>query len=396
MPIPVDLIAFTVALLVSLGLTVPVRYLALRFGMVDHPGPRKVHVKPIPLLGGIAIYLGFVLAILLTLRAAPQQQIAGILAGATLLALIGFLDDGGLLHHQVKLFIGMPIASLFLLATGIRAQLFSSFVPGTAGTILDGCFTVLWVVGITASFSILDHMDGLCSGIAAIAAGFFVISASWNGQTMVRTLAAATLGAALGFLRWNFNPAKIFMGDGGAMFLGFLMATLGLKIRPDVGQPPATWLVPVLILGVPIFDTTLITISRARRGLLPFTSPGKDHTAHRLCSGCSRSSFRGCRRGPAMRSPDCSLCSAWLPSFSSKACPTNVKRNCRNPLRYRENDHGLPECLFFGLASSGRIYFPPESSRAKRCDTVFSLRQRGTARLSGVPGSRIPEIQIRM
>ncbi len=282
MPIPVDLIAFAVALLVSLGLTVPVRHLALRFGMVDHPGPRKVHVKPIPLLGGIAIYLGFVLAILLTLRGVPQQQIAGILAGATLLALIGFLDDGGLLHHQVKLFIGMPIAALFLIATGIRAQLFSSFVPGATGAILDGCFTLLWVVGITASFSILDHMDGLCSGIAAIAAGFFLISASLSGQTMVRTLAAATLGAALGFLRWNFNPAKIFMGDGGAMFLGFLMATLGLKIRPDVGQPPAAWLVPVLILGVPIFDTTLITISRARRGLLPFTSPGKDHTAHRL------------------------------------------------------------------------------------------------------------------
>jgi UDP-GlcNAc:undecaprenyl-phosphate GlcNAc-1-phosphate transferase len=99
---------------------------------------------------------------------------------------------------------------------------------------------------------------------------------------MVRTLGAATLGAALGFLRWNFNPAKIFMGDGGAMFLGFLLATLGLKIRPDGVQFPATWLVPMLILGVPIFDTTLISISRARRGLLPFTSPGKDHTAHRL------------------------------------------------------------------------------------------------------------------
>jgi UDP-GlcNAc:undecaprenyl-phosphate GlcNAc-1-phosphate transferase len=282
MHIPVDLVAFAVALLVSLGLTVPVRHLALRFGLVDHPGPRKVHVKPIPLLGGIAIYLGFVLAILLTLRGAPQQQIAGILSGATLLALIGFLDDGGLLHHQVKLFIGMPIAALFLIATGIRAQLFASLIPGTAGAILDGCFTVLWVVGITAAFSILDHMDGLCSGIAAVAALFFTISASLNGQTMVRTLGAATLGAALGFLRWNFNPAKIFMGDGGAMFLGFLMATLGLKIRPDVEQPLATWLVPILTLGVPIFDTTLITISRARRGLLPFTSPGKDHTAHRL------------------------------------------------------------------------------------------------------------------
>jgi UDP-GlcNAc:undecaprenyl-phosphate/decaprenyl-phosphate GlcNAc-1-phosphate transferase len=282
MTIPPYLIAFGVALLASLGLTVPIRHLALHYGMVDKPGPRKVHVNPIPLLGGIAIYLGFVLAILLTIHAASLQQMIGILAGATLLAIVGLLDDGGLLHHQVKLFIGMPIAALFLIATGIRAQLFSQFLPGTSGAILDGCFTVVWVMGITAAFSILDHMDGLCAGIAAVAAAFFTISAALGGQMLVRTLGAATLGAALGFLRWNFNPAKIFMGDGGAMFLGFLMATLSLKVRPDGAQFPAAWIVPVLILGVPIFDTVLVSISRARRGLLPFTSPGKDHTAHRL------------------------------------------------------------------------------------------------------------------
>ena len=277
-----DLIAFAVALLGSLGLTIPVRRLALHYGMVDRPGPRKVHLKPIPLLGGIAIYLGFVLAVVLTLRGAPQQQIAGILAGATLLATVGLLDDGGMLHHQVKLFIGMPAGACFLLASGIRAQLFSVFVHGTLGVVLDSCFTVLWVVGITAAFSILDHMDGLCAGIAAVAAAFFTISAAMNHRMMVQTLGAATLGAALGFLRWNFNPAKIFMGDGGAMFLGFLMATLGLKLRPQETSFTVSWLVPILILGVPIFDTTMVSISRARRGLLPFTSPGKDHTAHRL------------------------------------------------------------------------------------------------------------------
>lgn len=282
MTLPSDLIAFTISLAGSLLLTIPVRRLALHYGMVDRPGPRKVHLSPIPLLGGIAIYLGFVLAILFTLRGVPHQQMVAILAGATLLAAVGLLDDGGLLHHQVKLFIGMPLAALFLYASGIRAQFFSEFVPGIAGIVLDGCLTIVWVVGITASFSILDHMDGLCAGIAAVAAGFFTLSASLNGQTMVRTLGAAALGAALGFLRWNFKPAKIFMGDGGAMFLGFLMATLGLKIRPEGSHFPATWLVPLLILGVPIFDTTLVSISRARRGLLPFTSPGKDHTAHRL------------------------------------------------------------------------------------------------------------------
>jgi UDP-GlcNAc:undecaprenyl-phosphate GlcNAc-1-phosphate transferase len=213
-----------------------------------------------------------------------QQQTIAIFSGATLLAIVGLLDDGGLLHHQVKLFVGMPLAALLLLASGIRAQLFSQLIPGTIGTVLDGVLTVVWVVGITASFSILDHMDGLCAGITAVAAAFFALSAYMNGQTVVQTLAAATLGAALGFLRWNFNPAKIFMGDGGAMFLGFLMATLGLKIRPDGAPFPAGWLVPVLILGVPIFDTTMVSISRSRRGLLPFTSPGKDHTAHRLAN----------------------------------------------------------------------------------------------------------------
>jgi UDP-GlcNAc:undecaprenyl-phosphate/decaprenyl-phosphate GlcNAc-1-phosphate transferase len=282
MKLPPDLIAFAVALVGSLGLTIPIRRLALRYGMVDRPGPRKVHLKPIPLLGGFAIYLGFVLAVLMTLHGVPQQQIAGILAGATLLAVVGFLDDAGLLHHQVKLFVGMPIAAVFLIASGIRAQLFSEFVPGLGGTIPDIGLTLVWVVGITAAFSILDHMDGLCAGIAAVAATFFTLSAILNGQTLVRILGAATLGAALGFLRWNFNPAKIFMGDGGAMFLGFLMATLGLKVRPEGAPLSLSWFVPVLILGVPVFDTILISISRSRRGLIPFTSPGKDHTAHRL------------------------------------------------------------------------------------------------------------------
>lgn len=279
---PSDWIAFAVALLASFTFTVPVRRLALRTGMVDRPGPRKVHAKPVPLLGGIAIYAGFVIAVLLSLKDVPVEQIIGILAGATLVVVIGVMDDGGFLHHQVKLFVGMPIAAILLLVSGIRADFFSNFIPGQIGSGLDICFTIVWVVGVTAAFSILDHMDGLCAGIAAVAAGFFTIAASMSGQTTVGTLAAAVLGAALGFLRWNFNPAKIFMGDAGAMLLGFLMATLGLKLRPAAVHFPLTWLAVALILGVPIFDTTLISISRSRRGLLPFTSPGKDHTAHRL------------------------------------------------------------------------------------------------------------------
>ena len=278
-----SLIAFAVGLIASLALTVPVRQLALRVGMVDHPGPRKVHVQPMPLLGGLAIYFGVLISLLVSMDGAALRQVIGIYIGATLVAVIGILDDRGLLHHQIKLFGAMPAAAVILIASGIRAQVFSMIWPGTFGVWADTALTVVWVVGITASFSILDHMDGLCAGVAAMASLFFAIFALESGQLLVSTMAAAVLGAAAGFLRWNFKPAKIFMGDGGAMFLGFLMATLALKLRPVLtGGHNAAWLIPILILGAAIFDTTLISISRSRRGFLPFTTPGKDHTAHRL------------------------------------------------------------------------------------------------------------------
>jgi UDP-GlcNAc:undecaprenyl-phosphate GlcNAc-1-phosphate transferase len=278
------LLAFLIASSASLLLTVPVRALAIRVGMVDLPGPRKVHLKPIPLLGGLAIYGGVMLAILIVFDGPARAQVIGIVSGATLVAVVGFLDDRGWLHHQIKLFAGMPLAAVILLISGIHAQVFSLVIRGSLGYWLDATLTIVWVVGITASFSILDHMDGLCAGVAAMASVFFTIIAYLNGQTLVATLAASVLGASAGFLRWNFKPAKIFMGDGGAMFLGFVMATLALKLRLDHASSLATWVAPVLILGATIFDTTLVTISRSRRGLLPFATPGKDHSAHRLAN----------------------------------------------------------------------------------------------------------------
>ena len=207
------LLAFFVALIASLVLVVPVRALVLRVGMVDLPGPRKVHLTPIPLLGGLAMYGAVMTAVVFAFDGAARAQIEGILAGASLVAAIGILDDRGLLHHQVKLFIGMPLAALILLFTGIQAQVFSVLIGGRTGSVLDILLTVGWVVGITASFSILDHMDGLCAGVAAVASVSFALIAYLNGQTLVTTLAAAVLGAATGFLRWNFKPAKIFMGE---------------------------------------------------------------------------------------------------------------------------------------------------------------------------------------
>jgi len=278
--------AFATALFVSVSLTPAARQLALRLGVVDRPSPRKIHLAPIPLLGGLAIYTGSVLAIILFIDGNARAQVVDILAGATLLLIVGILDDWGLLHPQIKLFVAMPLAALILLAAGIQASL--PFSLPRPLSILHSPFsiflTLLWVVGISAAFSILDHMDGLCAGVAAVASAFFLLFAGLSGQVLVGTLAAAILGASLGFLRWNFNPAKIFMGDGGAMFLGFMMATLGLKLRfPELPQT-TSWMIPVLILGVPVFDTILVTISRARRGLIPFASPGKDHTAHRLAN----------------------------------------------------------------------------------------------------------------
>lgn len=275
-------ITFLIALVASAGLTAPVRAFALHIGMVDNPGARKIHLKPMPLLGGLAIYFAFVLAVLYAARGTTDAQILSILAGATLMVLVGCLDDRGLLHHQVKLFLAMPCAATILWFAGIRAVFFSFILAGQIGVILDGLLTIIWITGIIAAFSILDHMDGLCAGVTAIAAGFFTIGSAITGQFLVCSLSAAVLGATVGFLIWNFNPAKIFMGDGGAMLLGFLIACLSLKIRLPATLGLSGSLIPVLILAVPVLDTALVSVSRSRRGLLPFTSPGKDHTAHRL------------------------------------------------------------------------------------------------------------------
>jgi len=270
--------------LLSLALTPLAARLAVRLEMLDRPDPRKLHSAPTPLLGGLAIYLAFLLSIGLFLPRSVWGEAAAVLAGATLLLATGILDDRGFLHPQVKLMGMMPLAALILVLNGIRITSwpFNSYLPESTHGVLSLLLTVFWVVGVTAAFSILDHMDGLCAGVASIASAFFLLFALLQNQVLVSSLAAAVLGGALGFLKWNFKPAKIFMGDGGAMFLGFMLATFGIKI--GFQSQGTHWVVPLLVLGVPIFDTGLIIFSRLRRGLLPFSSPGKDHTAHRLAN----------------------------------------------------------------------------------------------------------------
>jgi UDP-GlcNAc:undecaprenyl-phosphate GlcNAc-1-phosphate transferase len=144
--------------------------------------------------------------------------------------------------------------------------------------------TFIWILGITNALNLLDNMDGLSGGVGAVAAGFFLLLAAWNGQYLVASLAAALMGVCIGFLVYNFNPASIFMGDAGSMFLGFILAVVGIKLRFPGRPNLITWMIPVVVLGLPIFDTTLVVLSRMKRGLNPLTNPGQDHVSHRLVS----------------------------------------------------------------------------------------------------------------
>lgn len=281
-----DWLAFAAALVASASFTPAARNLAFSIGLIDQPGPRKVHAAPMPLLGGLAVYIAMVFAIAVFVADEAWSQMLGIFVAATVALVIGTLDDRGFLHHQVKLMTAMPFAALVLIATGMHSEIFHPIdrlpLVGIPGPWLDYALSFVWIVGITAAFSILDHMDGLCAGAAAVACAFFFYFASHEGQILISALAATMLGSTLGFLRWNFSPARIFLGDGGAMFVGLMMATLGIKLRFSELPQLTSWLVPVLALIVPIFDTTLVTLSRLRRGLVPFSSPGTDHAAHRL------------------------------------------------------------------------------------------------------------------
>jgi UDP-GlcNAc:undecaprenyl-phosphate GlcNAc-1-phosphate transferase len=265
---------FLTALIFS-ALCVPLaRRLALRAGVVDVPNARKVHAAPVPLLGGAAIYAGFMLALIVLGDRAYIRELVGILLGATLVSLFGLADDRWGLHAYLKLG-GQLLAGAVLILAGTQVRLF-------AHEWMNWGLTLLWVAGITNALNLLDNMDGLTAGVSAVAAAFFLLLAAMSGQYLVGALAAALVGACIGFLRYNLRPATIFMGDIGAAFLGFLLAALAIKLRFPSNVPWVTWLVPVCVLALPIFDTSLVFASRLRRGKNPLTTPGKDHVSHRL------------------------------------------------------------------------------------------------------------------
>jgi len=262
------------ALVVALGAIPFVRKAAMRWGFIAQPSARRVHTRPTPLLGGVAIYLGCIAALIAFGDRFYVPQVISILVGASLVSFLGVWDDRHELRPLLKL-IGQIVAAGILYMTGVQVGFLRQPVLNLAAT-------MLWVVGITNALNLLDNMDGLSGGVATVACVFFLLLAVMSGQYLVASLSAALLGACLGFLYFNFNPASIFMGDTGSLFIGFVLAALGIKLRFPDNVDFVTWMIPVVVLGLPIFDTTLVIVSRLRRGLNPLTTPGKDHVSHRL------------------------------------------------------------------------------------------------------------------
>ena len=268
------MLIFTSALAIVIGIMPLVKRAAIRFGFVDEPSARKVHTRAVPRLGGAAIYLGCIAALLIFGDRFYIAQLVSILVGATFVSFLGMWDDRRGLRPLLKL-AGQVLATGILVVSGIQV----SFSPYP---MLNLFATVLWMVGITNALNLLDNMDGLSGGVATVASVFFFLLAVMSGQYLVSSLAAALLGACLGFLYYNLNPASVFMGDTGSLFIGFVLAALGIKLRFPDNVAFVTWMIPVVVLGLPIFDTVLVVISRLRRGLNPLTTPGKDHVSHRL------------------------------------------------------------------------------------------------------------------
>jgi len=264
-----------------IGLTVFLTPLALRVArrrnLLDTPGPGKSHAEAVPYLGGVAIVVTFSLVILvaglLRSNGADTTALMVTLSLGVGLALLGLVDDlrGLPVWVRIALEIG---AGIVVYATGTRAHL------AGAGLGLDAVVTVAWVVGITNAFNLLDNMDGLSAGVAAIASFWFFVVGVVNGQYFVAILSLALVGCAAGFLRHNRFPARIYMGDAGSLYLGFVLSVLALRLR-SYESLRVTFLVPIVVLAVPIFDTALVVIARLIQRRSPFQG-GRDHSSHRL------------------------------------------------------------------------------------------------------------------
>ena len=272
------LVAFTFALAVAYVTTPWVKNMAIKAGALDAPDARKVHKKPIPRMGGLAIYLGFVLAVLASMHV--NREIAGLLLGGTMILIVGIIDDMIQLSAKVKL-LGQIGAALVLVMFNIRIEwLTNPFGDMLYVDYFSIPLTILWVVGLTNTVNLIDGLDGLAAGVSTIASITILLVALQQNFWTVAILTAALAGAALGFLQHNFNPAKIFMGDTGSMFLGFMLAAISI-LGTVKSAATIALVVPIMALGLPIMDTAFAIIRRYMNGR-PIFKPDKGHLHHRL------------------------------------------------------------------------------------------------------------------
>lgn len=273
------IIVFFFSLIISLAATPVIKKLALSINAVDIPNDRRINKVPIPTLGGIAIYLGFMGAMFI--NTSINSLTMGIFIGGTFILLVGILDDLYELSARVKL-AGQILAAIILILFNIRIEFITN--PFTGGMIYLGYWgiplTILWIIAITNTVNLVDGLDGLAAGISAIAAFTLFLVALQEGQYTAAILSLMLAGSALGFLPYNFNPARIFMGDTGAMFCGYTLAAISvagaLKSAATV-----TLVVPILALGVPIFDT-IFAIARRIYNRKPIGEADNGHIHHRL------------------------------------------------------------------------------------------------------------------
>lgn len=283
---PEYLIAFGIALAVSLFITPGVMWVAGRTGAYDAPDARKVHEHPIPRIGGLGIYIAFMAAVLIVngiygRNGEIEHGILGILAGGTVIVLVGLIDDYKNLPAKVKLLGQIVAAAVTVVLFDVRID----FITDPFGDYIYLEFmaipaTIFWIVGITNTVNLIDGLDGLAAGVATIASMTIFLVSLQFGFEPIAVLTAALAGSAFGFLYYNFNPARIFMGDTGSMFLGFILA--GISVFGAVKSAATIALiVPILALGLPILDTTFAIVRRKRAGV-PIFKPDRGHLHHRL------------------------------------------------------------------------------------------------------------------
>jgi UDP-GlcNAc:undecaprenyl-phosphate/decaprenyl-phosphate GlcNAc-1-phosphate transferase len=250
--------------------------LALKWGIVDIPNlrPHKAHLQPVPLAGGWVIFLT-VLAAGTVVEFLPLPAVYPILLSSIVVFIFGLWDDIVQLTVPYKL-LGQIVGSILLIYMGVQVRLFSQ-------EWLNWLITMVWVVGITNAFNFVDSMDGLATGLGAMAAAFFMLVTFDSEQIELSLLSAVLLGACIGSFYYNSMPAKYFLGDSGSQLLGFILAGLAIAYNPLGFQRVQSWFIPILLVGVPIFDTVLVVFSRLRRSK-PIYLANLDHTYHRLVS----------------------------------------------------------------------------------------------------------------